>query len=94
MVFECLPYVQSALNPIIYGFMSRNFRRSLKAACQRQFCLCKYLFRYHKKKVSFPDIIEMDSKLSNGTVNTRMTRNSGSSEDFQCLSTTGGCATY
>ncbi|ESO87620.1 hypothetical protein LOTGIDRAFT_91668, partial [Lottia gigantea] len=30
IVLECLPYIQSCLNPIIYGFMSRNFRKSMQ----------------------------------------------------------------
>nr|AKQ63023.1 orphan G-protein coupled receptor 23 [Platynereis dumerilii] len=34
LAINLLPYLQSAVNPIIYGFMSKNFRRSLRSACR------------------------------------------------------------
>lgn len=33
---DCLPYVQSCINPIIYCFMSRNFRRSIRVLFSRK----------------------------------------------------------
>ncbi|WAR23198.1 GPR54-like protein, partial [Mya arenaria] len=36
----CLTYVQSCVNPVIYGLMCRNFRQSLKYACST-LCSCK-----------------------------------------------------
>ncbi|XP_064605776.1 allatostatin-A receptor-like [Liolophura sinensis] len=38
IIFDLLPYVQSCLNPIIYGFMSKNFRRSMRTACMLYVC--------------------------------------------------------
>ncbi|XP_063431072.1 allatostatin-A receptor-like [Mytilus trossulus] len=89
VVFNCLPYIQSCLNPIIYGFMSKNFRRSMSLACRRYCILCR-LFRCfrHKKKNNFNDL-ENDSKYSNGlTVQTRIVcKTNGSSDEDKCDST-------
>ncbi|XP_055338019.1 galanin receptor 2a-like isoform X2 [Paramacrobiotus metropolitanus] len=38
-VVKLLPYAHCCFNPVIYGFMSKNFRRSLRKACTGT-CLC------------------------------------------------------
>ena len=40
LTINLLPYVQSAVNPIIYGFMSNNFRRGLRSTL-RACCWCR-----------------------------------------------------
>ncbi|KAK3090420.1 hypothetical protein FSP39_011719 [Pinctada imbricata] len=84
----CLPYLQSCMNPFIYCFMSKKFRKSVFSICRSRHCLCGALIcsrnRHHASVVTF----EMDSKLSNGTTQTRATvRNSqsASSDENTCL---------
>lgn len=44
IAFHLLSYINSCINPLVYGFMSRNFRRGFKAALRlrptRGFPLC------------------------------------------------------
>ena len=40
LALNLLPYLQSAVNPVIYGFMSRNFRRSMRVALERHCRTC------------------------------------------------------
>ncbi|XP_064606787.1 allatostatin-A receptor-like [Liolophura sinensis] len=67
IVFDCLPYIQSCLNPIIYGFMSRNIRKSMRIACQT-YVKCPYtVTRIWKRDVYTGK--ELDSECrSNGTI--------------------------
>ncbi|XP_033738190.1 QRFP-like peptide receptor [Pecten maximus] len=88
IILDCLPYVQSCLNPIIYGFMSRNFRRSMMAACRRHYCLCRFLKCFAMKKVIFTDY-ELDSKASNGTSQTRLTVHNAALDDYHCTISRG-----
>ncbi|XP_021378857.1 cholecystokinin receptor type A-like [Mizuhopecten yessoensis] len=88
IILDCLPYVQSCLNPIIYGFMSRNFRRSMMAACRRHYCLCRFSKCFTMKKVIFTDY-ELDSKASNGTSHTRLTVHNAALDDYHCATPRG-----
>lgn len=59
LAINLLPYLQSAVNPIIYGFMSKNFRRSLRGAFRSR-CKCDPV-SVCKRKQPNPDY-DMDTK--------------------------------
>lgn len=42
LIIHLLPYVQSCVNPIVYSFMSNNFRSSFRSQCRRlwRHCCC------------------------------------------------------
>lgn len=40
LIFYLLPYLQSCTNPIIYCFMSNNFRKSMRNACRTRCHVC------------------------------------------------------
>ncbi|KAL4220745.1 hypothetical protein ACF0H5_021139 [Mactra antiquata] len=62
IALQCLPYIQSCLNPLIYGFMSKNFRRSVVTSCN------KYVIGSNCRGQRSPIAeIEMEMKFSNGT---------------------------
>ncbi|KAL5016000.1 hypothetical protein ScPMuIL_005589 [Solemya velum] len=67
----CLPFIQSCLNPIIYGFMSKNFRKSMKSACSRSFNFCPYSQFMRNRRAIIRDY-EMDYKDSNATAQTKL----------------------
>ncbi|XP_052782952.1 cholecystokinin receptor type A-like [Mya arenaria] len=73
IVIYCLPYVQSCLNPVIYEFMSENFRKSVVTSCNNH-----VLIRQCRPRPSPHAELEMDTKYSNGVLITR-NRNSASS---------------
>ncbi|XP_052785137.1 G-protein coupled receptor 54-like [Mya arenaria] len=66
IVIYCLPYVQSCLNPVIYGFMSKNFRKSVVTSCNNH-----VLIRQCRPRPSPLAELEMDTKYSNGVLITR-----------------------
>lgn len=67
----CLPFIQSCLNPIIYGFMSKNFRKNMKLACGRTFNFCPYSQLMRNRRALIRDY-EMDYKDSNVTAQTKL----------------------
>ena len=76
----CLPYIQSCLNPVIYGLMSENFRKGVIASCQHPL---EHL-RKSRQNIELGEF-EMESKLNNGTVqtlNSRTARNSNENDSF------------
>ncbi|GAB1603542.1 QRFP-like peptide receptor [Argonauta hians] len=83
VLFGLLPYIQSFLNPIIYGFMSKNFRRSIRAACQNYVCKNRERQICIRHRIHLSDY-EMESRNTNGSLSTKTSlRNieSVSSED-------------
>ncbi|XP_029642203.2 QRFP-like peptide receptor [Octopus sinensis] len=69
--FSLLPYIQSFLNPIIYGFMSKNFRRSIRAACRNYVCRNRERQICMGHRIHLSDY-EMESRSTNGTLTTKM----------------------
>ena len=67
LVINLLPYIQSSMNPIIYGFMSKNFRRSLQTSCQER---C-YNECCAKRSRHFEMDLETKSMSYNGTYVTK-----------------------
>lgn len=59
LMINLLPYVQSCLNPLIYGFMSKNFRKNLR----RVFNSCCRPSPRHKRfsSVSTVEVVRMRS---------------------------------
>ena len=55
VVFSLIPFVHSCINPIIYSFMSKNFRRSLERQLSRccGLCGCKW-FKCSSARNSIP----------------------------------------
>ncbi|KAK2141857.1 hypothetical protein LSH36_1031g00010 [Paralvinella palmiformis] len=63
LVINLLPYIHSCINPIIYSFMSNNFRRSLRTGCRA----CSRWERHrsfggHPNRAEF----DMDTRSVNG----------------------------
>lgn len=71
VVFGLLPYIQSCLNPIIYGFMSKNFRRSMRMACRNHICRTREKQICMGHRIHLSDY-EMESRSINGTIATKM----------------------
>jgi hypothetical protein len=72
---ECLPYIQSCVNPFVYCFMSKKFRESVRASCGKihpdcnlHACLCHVGLGGNVSQH-----YELDSKLSQGTGHSRLT---------------------
>ncbi|XP_064605777.1 galanin receptor type 1-like [Liolophura sinensis] len=65
IILDCLPYIQSCINPLIYGFMSKNFRQSMRLACRRH-CYV-YGKNYGPVRRIFGMDIDTDSRAQNGT---------------------------
>ncbi|XP_071118624.1 QRFP-like peptide receptor [Haliotis cracherodii] len=83
IVLDCLPYIQSCLNPIIYGFMSRNFRKSMQTACRTYVCKESYTHSCLGRKLLGSDYeLESRATCSNGTIHTKISlRTRSSSSD-------------
>ena len=65
LAINLLPYLQSAVNPIIYGFMSKNFRRSLLSAFRTR-CNVDLVALCRRRK---PAIAEYDMDTRSMTIN-------------------------
>ncbi|ELU09923.1 hypothetical protein CAPTEDRAFT_224153 [Capitella teleta] len=60
-----LPYIQSCTNPLIYSFMSNNFRRSMRNACRARCHVCFRIARACTR--SRQSEFDMETKSVNGT---------------------------
>jgi hypothetical protein len=60
-----LPFIQSSINPFIYCFMSANFRRSMRNACNRC-CAWSKVSRGCTRKSRNAEF-DMETKSVNGT---------------------------
>ncbi|GFR94980.1 cholecystokinin receptor [Elysia marginata] len=72
IVLFLLPFVHSCLNPIIYGFMSKNFRSRMRCSCYSLFhCRKSDMNRLRSPQVCAG--IEVDTRSSNnGTTHTKI----------------------
>lgn len=78
VVIECLPYIQSCLNPFVYCFMSKKFRESVRASCRKtnpachvRACFCHLGVPENDRSQQY----ELESKVSQGTGQSRVTIN-------------------
>ena len=71
LAMNLLPYIQSASNPLIYCFMSKNFRWSLRTAC-RSCCHCDPATVMHRKRPHMEFDMDTKSVTINGTYTSRM----------------------
>ncbi|CAH1773851.1 unnamed protein product, partial [Owenia fusiformis] len=90
VAMNLLPYIQSATNPIVYGFMSSSFRRSMMTACRSKDSI--------RSVTRSGGDIEMGSKSINGTTQTgwhtssRFTPSPSRSKEFGCKDVERDCA--
>ncbi|XP_052827320.1 somatostatin receptor type 2 isoform X2 [Octopus bimaculoides] len=64
IIFDFSPYIQSCINPVVYFFMSRNFRKSMRYVCHK-YCHC---FEGSGAK----DVFELETKTMDGnSISTR-----------------------
>ena len=63
----CLPYIQSCLNPVIYGFMSKTIRQSFKTSLIKHINRCFSIFSSRKSVYE----AELKSNYSHGLLETR-----------------------
>ncbi|KAL4219805.1 hypothetical protein ACF0H5_020217 [Mactra antiquata] len=75
IALQCLPYVQSCLNPLIYGFMSKNFRKSVVTSCNNH--MIGSQCRGRRSPIAE---LELEMKYSNGTIQTKTPRQISSSD--------------
>ncbi|XP_074654545.1 cholecystokinin receptor type A-like [Tubulanus polymorphus] len=68
-----LPYIQSCVNPIVYGFMSSNFRRGLRNACRSYICHNRRAYECFFHRGTRMSEYEMDTKTNGSTTHTMMT---------------------
>ena len=80
----CLTYIQSCINPFVYGIMCKNFRMSLQHACKRVKGPCMASFPESATNVSL-DLA--DSRNSSGSFKINNTVNTNS--NWQTSYTTG-----
>ena len=94
IVIECLPYIQSCLNPFVYCFMSKKFRENVRTSCRKvhppchlQACFCHKGMAENGGSQHY----ELESKVSQRTGLSRLTitrpstsRSASSSEDPFC----------
>lgn len=69
LAVNLLPYIQSAMNPIIYCFMSKNFRRSLRMAVWMN-CHCDPARVLRRRQTQLQFSMETRSAI-NGTVTSK-----------------------
>lgn len=79
IVINVLPFIHSCVNPIIYGFMSKNFRSRMKCACKTYVCpKSRHIAQMDKRHTAGSDH-ELDLRSNNGTVHTKISLRQGSS---------------
>ncbi|CAL1546259.1 unnamed protein product [Lymnaea stagnalis] len=78
-VLKVLPFVHSCINPIIYGFMSKNFRTRMKCACRSYVCHKTHPSAVMGKRLLTGSDLELDTRSTNGTVHTKISLRQGSS---------------
>ncbi|KAL5021582.1 hypothetical protein ScPMuIL_000737 [Solemya velum] len=83
IVLSCLPYIQSCLNPVIYSFMSGNFRKSLRIVFNRR-------LHRHKESSRFTKI---EFELSARTASSDMTKVNNQLNQDSGISTVNANAT-
>lgn len=78
IVINLLPFVHSCLNPIIYGFMSKNFRSRMRCACRSYVCRKSVHCAHMDKRQIAGSDHELDTRSLNGTVHTKISFAHGS----------------
>ncbi|XP_061167303.1 cholecystokinin receptor-like [Saccostrea echinata] len=77
IAIECLPYIQSCVNPFVYCFMSKKFRESIRMSCRSAHLEChlQACFCHTGVRDNISQHFELESKGSQGTGQTRLTTN-------------------
>ncbi|KAL3869075.1 hypothetical protein ACJMK2_041801, partial [Sinanodonta woodiana] len=58
VIVDCLPYIESCINPFVYCFMSGNFRKSLRIVFSRNEGVHRSLDQDHNTRSSHTDPTE------------------------------------
>ena len=80
IVLYCLPYVQSCLNPVIYGFMSKTIRQSFKTSLLKHVNRCSSIFT--SRRTAYES--ELRSKYTPGLLEVRTSMSDRDSRYPEC----------
>nr|CAH0108948.1 unnamed protein product [Daphnia galeata] len=79
MAFHLLSYINSCCNPLVYGFMSKNFRRGFKAAlrlrsksCIPYFCYCPSCCHRNPRNVRQRSVYKFSHVSNNSRLTTQI----------------------
>ena len=70
LVISALIYSNSALNPVLYGFLNRNFRAAFKRLLSKLFSGCPYRITFTHQQMSY-DLSKLSSTQKSYTLTIR-----------------------
>lgn len=70
LVISTLVYSNSALNPVLYGFLNRNFRAAFKRLLSKLFSGCPYRITFTHQQMSY-DLSHLSSTRKSYTLSIR-----------------------